>query len=201
MILFNIISGWVFIIYGIFKTIFCICDLLPSQSLPIKLSFLTHDRTVAGIVLVIIFLLFSIYTLLHGLALLNVLSNPIINILTNIYTNYIVYIIFSIVLIVFYSLVLFTNINISKNEKYISSYEIIGFGGGLSFLITVLILIIFKRIINKQYNLTTILIIICICILLLTFIMIIIKSYNKKNVNEQPIEYHIMSALAIPIVF
>jgi hypothetical protein len=199
MNLINIIHAWWLIIYGILKIIVCICDLLPPIVFPFKIPFLTHDMTLAGLVLVIIFLLFSIYTFFQGLTML---YNLPYKFFTNIYTNYIVYITFSIILLVFYSLVLFTNLDISKDEKHKSSYEVIGLGGGILFLVTVLILLIINKIKHYQYNVRTILEIICICILIfiliLIFVMITIKSYSTK---EKLIGYHIISVMAIPLAF
>lgn len=200
-ILLHIIICWVLIFYAICKLTLCICELLPPRLIPIKVSFLTHDMTSAGLVLVITFLIFSTYTLLHGLSILHYLPYKIIKYFQNITINYIIYLTLGVMLIIFYSLVLFTDLNISKNEKHRASYEIIGLGGGVLFIASVLILSIYIKFINQGYNLIIFFEFLASFILIIIFILIVVKAYSRKEVKEQSIGYYIISISAIPLAF
>lgn len=197
----NYVVGYWLIIYSILKAGICILDLTPPQYIPFKIPLLTHDTTTAGLVLVITFLVFSIYTFFHALGILHFLSPQLINFFTHHGTSYAVYMVLAIILTVFYSLVLFTNLPISKDPEHKSSYEIIGLCGGILFFCTILVLEAYRTIINKKHMVFLIILLPCIFIFILTIIVIIYNAtYKKKKVGEKDdTTYNIISAMLIPL--
>lgn len=199
MLWINYVVGYSLIIYAVLKAIVCILDLIPPKYFPFKIPFLTHDTSVAGLVLVISFLIFAVYTFLHGLGILHILSPTLNSLFTNYFTSYVVYMILTIILTVFYSLVLFTNLPISKNIEHKSSYEIIGLCGGISFFCSILILEVYRNIINKKRSALIIILLPCIFIFILIIVIITYNSLYNKNNHETSI-YDILSIMAIPFV-
>jgi hypothetical protein len=197
----NYFIGCWLLIYAIIKGGVCILDLIPPQYLPFKVPFLTHDTTLAGLVLVIAFLLFSIFTFFHALSILHFLSPSLTSFLNRYETSYIIYMIMSIILTIFYSLVLFTDLPISKDPKHKASYEIIGLSGGILFFCTILILEAYRIIINKKQTPLLIILFPCIFIFIGTVVFITYNAIQRsKNENDDSATYNTVSAMLIPLV-
>lgn len=196
----NYFIGYWLLIYAIFKGIICILDLIPSQYLPFKVPFLTHDTTLAGLVLVITFLLFSIYTFFHALSILDFLSPSLTRFFNRYETSYIIYMIMSIILTVFYSLILFTDLPISKDPEHKISYEIIGLAGGILFFSTILILEVYRILINKNNTPLLIILLPCIFIFIGTVVFITYNAIKRDKEDYGSATYNTVSAMLIPLV-
>jgi Na+/proline symporter len=127
-------------LYGIGKVCISILKALPKEY-DKTFYFLKHDRTVAGYVLDGVLFIFGIYSILHGLRILEQLHPTHADILTNIHVTIAVYTIIGIFLLIFYSIVLYTPYDVSKDEKERPTYELLGLGGGFMFLLSVCILL------------------------------------------------------------
>ena len=130
-----------YIFYGIFKlSIGISISVLPEyviNEIPILKYFSDTfiDKTLAGKFYDYILILYGFYTILAGLALLNIFSSNINYFFENKHFIYILYSTLGISVLVFYSLVLYTNVPISKNMvEHKGNYEIICYVGGFSFL-------------------------------------------------------------------
>jgi len=130
-----------YIFYGIFKlSIGISISVLPEyviNEIPILKYFSDTfiDKTLAGKFYDYILILYGFYTILAGLALLNIFSPNINYFFENKHFIYILYSTLGISVLIFYSLVLYTNVPISKNlVEHKGNYEIICYVGGFSFL-------------------------------------------------------------------
>jgi uncharacterized membrane protein len=196
MNLFLLFKGIAYIIYGLLKCTFCICDLLPKDL--IKFKFLTHDTSQAGLLLIFIFLAFSIYTLIHGFAVLNLAPNNIIEFFSYKFRSVITFYIFGLILITVFSLVNFTNIKITKseNKEDKSSYKILGFGGGFLFWAAALIVFIIKR----DFDFLSAISLIIILLLIMIFIIIVKSTIDKKDDDDKmTLFYKVFSAGIVPL--
>lgn len=146
------IIGYVLVIYGILKVSFCITLV----SLPDKyrkgISILTRDATTAGSVLDLVLFIFGSYTILHGLAMIGNLHTTHSEFLNHIYTIIGLYSFLGVFLIVFYSLVVYTNIPISKEENEMGTYELVGIGGGIGFLLVLAIMMLWSIYYGKSWT-------------------------------------------------
>ena len=139
------ILGILYLLYAIIKiTVGVALMFLPLDIIaktPILKIFIkeTSDKTLAGRFYEYILLIFGIFSLIEGLALLDILPFYIAHYFESKWVEYIVFIILGLILTVFYSLVLYTDLPISKNKTDNQHYKIFGLGGGLSFLIMPLI--------------------------------------------------------------
>jgi uncharacterized membrane protein len=134
------ILGVIYIIYAIVKiTVGVSLMVLPinviSKTTVLK-AFVKEaaDTTFAGRFYEYILLLFGVFSLFNGLALLDLLSPAMTKYFEAQWTEYAVFIILGVALVVFYSLVLYTNIPISKNRESYDHYKLLGLFGGVTFL-------------------------------------------------------------------
>lgn len=126
--------GVCFLMYGLVKIALAIITLsLPDHiKEKIRLVF-TNDTTLAGVAFDGVLIAYAIYSIIHGL---NLLGYDVPNFTESIMFKSSFYILLGLFLIIFYSLVLFTQVPISKLQRQYQTYEILGLGGGVCFLIT-----------------------------------------------------------------
>ena len=141
----NYTVGFIYLTYGIVKIILGMMLInVPYEYLlqiPIINLLLPNidDNTLAGSFFEYMLVLFSIYTIFVGLALLDVFPNKFRLFLENKKTEYAVFIIIGALLLIFYSLVLYTNLPISKktDDESMYNYGFYGYFGSFSFIIMV----------------------------------------------------------------
>ena len=139
------ILGILYLLYAIIKiTVGLALMFLPFDIIaktPVLKIFIkeTSDKTLAGRFYEYVLLIFGIFSLVEGLALLDILPFYIAKYFESKWVEYIVFIVLGLLLTVFYILVLYTDLPISKNKTDNQHYKIFGLGGGLSFLIMPLI--------------------------------------------------------------
>jgi len=106
------------------------------------------DKTLAGRFYGYALMAFGCFTIIHGLAMLHVLSDAVHDAMEHRYTQYIVFTIIGVAMTLFYALVLYTNLPISKSRKAtdMTHYKILGLYGGISFLVMPLLWEIIDRI-------------------------------------------------------
>ncbi len=137
----KLILGIVLIFYGIFKIWFASKEINEKK----------EKEPFADLFLIIILLIFGIYSFIHGIAIIfnnTAFGQNVDNI--NFYG--ILYIIFGIIMIEFYAIIVYTDIPIPKNTKHYERYKLIGIGGGIMFIIAVLLKILWLKYNNRQLN-------------------------------------------------
>ncbi|NBX51694.1 hypothetical protein EBT25_17605, partial [bacterium] len=134
--------GFLFLAYGVIKIIlvtslFIIPPNIEHQLATIDIInlFVTGDDTLAGKMYEYVLLVFAIFSIVHGLALLGVFNEGFHNIIESKEFQYPFYTILGLWLIVFYFLVLYTKLPISKDRNKMYNYKLYGYMGGLSFLL------------------------------------------------------------------
>jgi hypothetical protein len=139
---FSLLSS-IFILFGIFKlaSVIAITWFIPHDieeklsKIPIVNTIISGDKSLAGKMIDYIILAFALFTLVHGLAIMDVLPASLTTIFESKLLHYSVYTLLALFSIVFYSLVLYTEYPISKNPSYYGNYKIYGFLSGFSFLL------------------------------------------------------------------
>lgn len=197
----KIIIGYIIICYGLLKSILCLAELFIPSKYSKYIPFITTDDSFAGKFLVIIFLIFGFYSILHGLYVSEFISNNLSNIFDTYFITYVLYTLFGIILIIFYVLVVFTNINISKDMSHIITYKIGGIGSGILFFISICIIKLYDNIIYHKIqlfdfnNILLFTIILCLGFLLLFIIIKSLKQYKHNKI----IHPTVLSLQIIPI--
>jgi hypothetical protein len=143
----NYITGFLYLIYGIVKiTLGLMLINVPYEILlkiPIINLFIPNsdDDTLAGNFFEYMLVVFSLYTIMMGLALLDILPNKLRLIIENRRTEYAIFIIIGASLLIFYALVLYTDLPISKqtDDESMYNYSFYGYFGSFSFIIMVAI--------------------------------------------------------------
>lgn len=133
----------IFILFGIFKLAIAISIawFIPDDvekklsKIPIINIIISGDKSLAGKMIEYIILAFALFTMVHGLAIMDIFPSSISNIIQSKLLHYSVYALLALFSIVFYSLVLYTDYPISKNPSYYGNYRVYGFLSGLSFLL------------------------------------------------------------------
>jgi hypothetical protein len=156
----QILLGIILILYGFFKLFIGIITIFMSfefkQKILFKFPFLNklipEDETTASKAIELTFIIFGIYTLLHGLDKFSLLSAKTKNKLEARQTIYLLYGLIGTFLTLFYYLVVYTNVNIEKNKKEINRYKLIGIVGGLSFLIMLPIMILIHKFSDNGFH-------------------------------------------------
>jgi uncharacterized membrane protein len=134
------ILGIIYIIYALVKiTVGVSLMVLPISVIsttPVLKAFVKEvaDKTFAGRFYEYILLLFGVFSLFNGLALLDLLSPAMTRYFESQWTEYVVFITLGVALVAFYSLVLYTNVPISKNRDSYDHYKLLGLFGGVTFL-------------------------------------------------------------------
>jgi hypothetical protein len=195
----QILLGIILIIYGCFKLFIGIVTTLMSSEFKQKILFqfpylnklIPEDETIASKAIEITFIIFGLYTLLHGLDKFSLLSTKTKNKLEARQTIYLLYGVIGTFLTIFYYLVVYTNINIEKDKKEINRYKLIGIVGGLSFLIMLPIMILIHKLSDSgfKYLLTdNISIISIISIIIITYFIYRILKETMFNKNDTVVQ-------------
>jgi hypothetical protein len=128
-----------YIFYGIIKLILVAPIFLTElQDLPgfnlLKDEY--EDTTTAGRFYEYVLICFAIYTLIYGIGLFHIYPQKFTDFLEYRHTENILFLIMGTLLVIFYSLVLYTNLPIKKDMKHKKNYKLLGFWGGILFLLT-----------------------------------------------------------------
>lgn len=181
---YRIIIGGILILYGIVKIIFSFYELNDEKR--------KHEDTFADKFIIILLLLFGIYSLIHGIAM--IIHNTVFGkVIDNINTFGIISIIFGVVMIELYAIIVYTNIPIPKNENKLDKYKLVGIGGGICFFLALFIKIVWYKYHNKNvgywdYSIYSLLY----WIILLSFIFILYlwnTYFNTKNEMGENISF------------
>jgi drug/metabolite transporter (DMT)-like permease len=191
----EILIGLILINYGILKLFIGFTTILTSDEFknyirtynPSLKILIPYDETLAAKMLEITFIIFGIYSLLHGLDKFHVITKNIQTFIDSRKTVYLLYGIIGIFLTLFYTLVVYTNIPIEKNIKELDRYKVVGIISGLSFLIMLPILLIFHKIVDHGIfsifkHTRSIICFLSICIIFF-FMFKILKNTNIKRNN------------------
>lgn len=196
-----IIAYWL-ILFGFIKTTVASTSLLIPQTrpyyerIPIANIFVNNDSSFAGVFSEMGLILFGLYSLLHGAAILNWLTPGLNIILDTKITLYYIYTLFAFAFIGFYSLVLFTKLPIDKNYKYIANYWL-NIAAGIFFIIIINIILIWHELFNYRRSFIYLGLLILIFILLNYIIIRIIQhAYNLEN---KPRPNDIIAYVTIPL--
>ncbi len=202
----NLIIGLILIFYGLFKLSIGLTTLLSTEYFKnyirsfnkhIKLI-ISKDETISGKMIEITFIIFGVYSLLHGLDKLNLINKKIKDLIDSRKTIYLLYGLIGIFLTFFYSLVVYTDLPINKNKNEINRYKLIGIISGLSFLIMLPIILIVHEIIDKRFIYSHLSLISLILIFVIVYLMIetLKDTQTKKNNN---IKTDLISISMIPL--
>jgi hypothetical protein len=139
--------GIIFLLYGILKLalVFSVTFFIPKhiQKDLAKIEgmdlIISGDHTVAGKVVEWLLAAFGVFSIIHGLALMDVFSARVNTLVESKMFQYSVYTILGVFLIVFYTLVLYTSLPIPKVKENYDKYWIYGYIGGGSFLLVPII--------------------------------------------------------------
>lgn len=135
------VVGALFLLYGISKIVIFLTILaIPPKvqdklaDVPLINSIITGDRSDAGHGIEYVLLVFGIFSVFHGLAMLNGLPVSMSDFVLSRSFQFTFYILCGTFMIIFYSLVLYTNVQISKKPENYDVYWIYAFLVGPSFL-------------------------------------------------------------------
>jgi hypothetical protein len=139
--LFKTIMGILYLLYGVSKLVIgTLMMVLPEKSIakiPVLKKMVEDgkDMTISGRMVEWLLMLFGVYTILYGAAVLGWLPHSFLLFLEQKRVEYTVFIVIGLVLVIFYALVLYSNLPIPKDERHRKTYLWFGIGGGISFLI------------------------------------------------------------------
>lgn len=196
-----LIAYWL-VSFGFIKTMVASSSLLIPQTgsfyekIPIANIFVNNDKSFAGLYSEIALILFGLYSLFHGAAILHWFP-PMINTLfeTQISLIYF-YSMFAIAYIGFYSLVLFSDLPIQRNQKYIGNYWL-NIAAGIFFLVIINSIFIWHEILNSTPSYIYLGCLILLFILLSYLIIRIVQyAYTLEN-KPQPDD--IIAYVTIPL--
>lgn len=142
----TLLAGYALVVYGIVKITLCLIVLFIPHSRREKVPFLkwlSPDATLSGHVIEVILFVFGCYTLLHGLSLLEHIGPSYARYIDHVNALIAVYGGLGIFMIVFFSLVAYTDIPIPKDKKETPTYEIVGIGGGIMFLVSLCAILLY----------------------------------------------------------
>ncbi len=190
----EILIGIILIIYGLLKLFIGLITIMTSENFknyirkynPFVKIVIPYDETFAAKMIEFTFIIFGLYTLLHGLDKFHIISKTIQLFIDSRKTTYLLYGLIGIFLTIFYSLVVYTDIPIEKNINELDRYKIVGIITGLSFLIMLPILLIFHKIIDNGFlsiftHTRSNLCFILICIIIYFMYLILKNTNTKKN--------------------
>jgi hypothetical protein len=195
------ILGVLLILYSILKISFgLIATVAPPkmqeqiQKHEIFKHVITDDNTFSGKFVYYCFIIYGIYSLIHGLSFMNLVSENIESVLSNHMYNYVFNFIIGMVLTVYYYFVAYTNIKLDKDDKFHHQYIVHGIITGLLFLIFVPIMVIYNHIMifKAKINTKVLAYFLFICILLGLMYFILNSVYNLQNMD-------ILSKLMLPL--
>ena len=195
------ILGVLLIIYGIIKISFGLVATVAPPKLQEQIKkhelfkhLITDDNTFSGKFVYYCFIVYGIYTFIHGLSFMNLVSENIDYILTNDMYNYIFNFIIGAILTVYYYFVAYTNVILDKDDKFHDQYIVHGIISGLLFLIFVPIMVVYNHIMVFKAKLNTKILVylLSICALLGLMYIILNTVYNLQNMD-------ILSKLMVPL--
>jgi hypothetical protein len=215
----------VLIIYGTFKILYGIYDNLLTKAQREKnrenkwLKYVTPpDHTISSKMVSISLFFFGIYTLIHGLDILNVFSSETHEWLESYLLGrvplFIQFSIYSIVITGFYALVLYTNLPIPKDPENTFFYIVGGLCLGLSFVVSLPLMILYFLMVDHGWQmfelypwLCILNIVSCIIYTALMFYLIVmaflakLEKENKKIKDMTPFEIYtlVSTLLMIPV--
>jgi len=142
------ILGTIFILFGILKLslVIAVTWFIPPaiekqlSTLPVVNTIISGDTTLAGKMIDYLVLAFALFTMVHGLAIMDILPSGLKYIIESKVTQYSVYTSLGLLCLIFYCLVLYTQVPIDKDPTHYGNYRVYGFLSGLSFLVAPLIL-------------------------------------------------------------
>lgn len=199
-----------FIIYGLLKVSIGIISLFLSKevkqkcaNIPIVNDFINDDESFAGLSIHAVLFIFGVFTLFHGLTLFNVFNESMTNFMESTWTHCILNGLIGVYLIVVFSLVLFTNVKISKDEKYVKSYELVGLGGGILFAAAVPAILLFVLLKNRNGEDMNIMIAMFLLtmIILLPFSYILFQTIITRTKSDKLPMNEFVTLLMIPMNF
>jgi hypothetical protein len=195
------ILGVLLIIYGIIKISFGLVATVAPPKLQEQIKkhelfkhLITDDNTFSGKFVYYCFIVYGIYTFIHGLSFMNLVSENIDSILTNDMYNYIFNFIIGAILTVYYYFVAYTNVILDKDDKFHDQYIVHGIISGLLFLIFVPIMVVYNHIMvfKAKINTKILVYLLSICALLGLMYIILNTVYNLQNMD-------ILSKLMVPL--
>lgn len=126
--------GVFLLVFGIIKTILVASLLYTTIEIPgIDLFFSTNDHTLAGQFVEVVILAFALFTILHGLCILNVI--PFRDTIESREVQYSVFLFLGLLTIIFYSCVLYSTLPIEKDKTNYYTYKVNIFLVGVSFCV------------------------------------------------------------------
>ena len=195
------VLGILLIIYSILKISFGLVATVAPPKLQEEIQkhelfkhVITDDNTFSGKFVYYCFIIYGIYSFIHGLSFMNLVSENIESILSNHMYNYIFNFIIGTILTVYYYFVAYTNVKLDKDDKYHEQYIVHGIITGLLFLIFVPIMVVYNHIMVFKTKINTKLLVYLLFIgLLLGLMYVILNSvYNLQNMD-------ILSKLMVPL--
>lgn len=195
------ILGILLVIYGFIKISFGLIVTVAPTNLQEKIqknvlfkNVITGDSTFSGKLVYYCFIIYGIYSFLHGLSYMNLLSSTMDLVLSNRMYTYVLNFIIGMILTVYYYLAAYTNVKLDKDEKFNIQYLVHGLIPGLIFLIFIPIMIIYNNIMDFGVKISTKLLVSILSIgVLSSLIYILLNSvYNIKNID-------IISMVMIPL--
>jgi hypothetical protein len=200
------ILGIVLVVYGVFKIIYGLYDNLMTRAQRIAnkqkkwLKFITSaDYTFASKMVSLSLLFFGIYTLIHGLDILGVFNANTHEILETYFLGkiplFIQFSIYSVVITVFYVLVVYTDFPIQKDPNNMFFYIVGGLCLGLSFIISLPIMVLYYLGIEHGFDklfelfpwLTILNILACIAYIILMMYLTLDALKDKLNKDKKQI--------------
>lgn len=133
---YKIIIGILLILYGVAKVSLSIWELRPNDT--------NSDKTFAGRFLLIVLLTFGIYSFLHGIGMV-LHETSFGKFVHNTSVLAIVYTVFGVVMIELYSIIAYTDVPISKDKNKVNKYKLVGVGGGILFLMFLVLKLLWDR--------------------------------------------------------
>lgn len=189
------IIGYILILYGCSKIVICVIKALPKHIREKWFPLIKRDPTTAGVVLDIVLFCFGIFAVLRGLSLAKHLHPAHADVLTSIHIVVYMYTLFGLFLVSFYYIILYTNFPLSKDTNERITYELFGLGAGLTFLISMCVMLAWNiyhnnidlRLVShsQEHNILFLLAIAFILTYMnIMIIMNVIKERQQKNDNS-----------------
>jgi hypothetical protein len=160
--MFQKLVGIILVIYGLFKLFVGTTSIYASDKFKEKVSktpptiltknIYVKDDTLAGLILEYIYIIFGLYTFLHGLGYLQLLTAGPAAFINSNQTAYLLYGILGVFSTLFYYLVVYTNVDISKDDGETNRYKLAGIFGGLLFLITIPLLLLYQQFTDNKLS-------------------------------------------------
>ena len=199
-----------FIIYGLVKVSVSVIALLMSKqskekcaTIPVVKDFINDDESFAGLSIHGVLFVFGVFTLLHGFTLLKMFPESMTNFMESNWTHCILNGLIGLFMIIVFSLVLFTKVPVSKDPKYLKSYQLVGLGGGILFAAAVPAILLFTFVKQKDKNNTNIGIAMFLLtmVILLPFSYIVFNTIISKTENDKLPINDFATLLMIPLNF